>query len=38
MGEHLGFSLEVHFGVDIGRVYGDVSKPRPDGVDINTGA
>jgi hypothetical protein len=35
MCEHFGLPLHIDFGVDVGRVDGDVSKPRPDGVDID---
>jgi len=36
--EHLGLSLEIYFGVDVGGVDGDVSEPRTDGVDVDSGA
>jgi hypothetical protein len=38
MGENLGFSLQVDFGVDVGCVDGNMTEPRADGVDVDTGA
>ena len=38
MGEDFGFTLQIDFGVDVGRVDGDVSEPSADGVDIDAGA
>jgi len=36
--EHLGLSLEIYFGVDVGGVDGDMTEPCADGVDIDAGA
>ena len=38
MGEDLGFSLQIYFGVDVGRVNGNMAQPCADGVDIDSGA
>ena len=38
MGKDFGFTLQIDFGVDVGRVDGDVSEPSADGVDIDAGA
>ena len=38
MGQDLGFTLEVDFGVDVGRVNGDVAEPGTNGVDVDAGA
>ena len=35
--EVLSFSLQIDFGIDIGCVYRDMSKPCADGVDVDTG-
>ena len=38
MGDDFGFTLQIDFGVDVGRVDGHVSEPSADGVDIDAGA
>ena len=38
VGEDFGFTLQIDFGVDVGRVDGHVSEPSADGVDIDAGA
>ena len=36
--ESPGLHLEVHFSVDVGRIDRDMSEPRTDRVNVNTGA
>ena len=36
MSQCLGLHLQVHFGVDMGRIQRRVSQPAADGVDIHT--
>ena len=36
--EYFGFTLQIDFGVDVGRVDGHVSEPSADGVDIYASA
>lgn len=38
IGEDLGFSLQIDFGVDVGCVNGDVTEPCADSVNVDTGA
>jgi hypothetical protein len=38
VGEDFCFALQIDFGVDVGRVDGDVSEPGADGVDIDARA
>ncbi len=38
MGEDVCFTLQTDFGVDVGRVDGDVAEPGADGVDVHAGA
>ena len=38
VGKDFGFTLQIDFGVDVGRVDGHVSEPSADGVDIDAGA
>jgi hypothetical protein len=35
MGKDFGFTLQIDFGVDVGRVDGDLSEPSADGVNID---
>lgn len=37
-GQRLGFHLQINFGIDVGRIDGDVAEPRADGIDVHTGA
>jgi hypothetical protein len=36
--QRLGLHLKIDFGVDVGRIQGDMTEPRPDRVDIDPGA
>jgi len=38
VGEHFCLTLEIDFSVDVGCINGDVTEPRPDGVDVDPGA
>ena len=34
----VGLHLQINFGVNVGRIDGDVTKPRPYGIDIDAGS
>ena len=38
MSKYFGLPLQVHFGVDVGCVDGNMTEPRADGVDIDARA
>ena len=38
MRKHFCLPLQVYLCIDVGRIDGHVTEPRPDGVDIDSGA